>query len=118
MKRNGEYKWMLVGKMGMQFKTLDSRPLWQQHGKILAELFEQSCKQHGNKFLLGTRKLISREVEVSADGRSFEKLHFGNYEWLIYGEAFISVCNFASGVAQLGRKREERATIFADTREE
>ncbi|KAF5746845.1 Long chain acyl-CoA synthetase 9 isoform 1 [Tripterygium wilfordii] len=84
----------------------------------LAELFEQSCKQHGNKYLLGTRKLITRELEVSADGRSFEKLHLGDYEWLTYGEAFVSVCNFSSGLAQLGHKREERAAIFADTREE
>ncbi|KAL5779481.1 hypothetical protein ACOSQ2_010218 [Xanthoceras sorbifolium] len=84
----------------------------------LAELFEQSCKQHREKCLLGTRKLISRELEVTEDGRSFEKLHLGEYEWLTYGKAFESVCNFASGLAQLGHKKEERVAIFADTREE
>lgn len=30
--------------------------------KTLAELFEQACKQHGDKNLLGTRKLISRDT--------------------------------------------------------
>ncbi|TXG52980.1 hypothetical protein EZV62_022149 [Acer yangbiense] len=84
----------------------------------LAELFEQSCKQHREKCLLGTRKLISRENEVTEDGRSFEKLHLGEYEWLTYGKAFEAVCNFASGLAQLGHKKEERVAIFADTREE
>ncbi|KAK0576446.1 hypothetical protein LWI29_017638 [Acer saccharum] len=84
----------------------------------LAELFEQSCKQHREKCLLGTRKLISRENEVTEDGRSFEKLHLGEYEWLTYGKAFEVVCNFASGLAQLGHKKEERVAIFADTREE
>ncbi|XVF36903.1 hypothetical protein REPUB_Repub19eG0098900 [Reevesia pubescens] len=84
----------------------------------LAELFEQACKQHHNKRLLGTRKLISREVEVTKDGRSFEKLHLGEYEWLTYGKAFEAVCNFASGLVQLGHKKEERVAIFADTREE
>lgn len=84
----------------------------------LAELFEQSCKLFRDKRLFGTRKLISRETEVAGDGRSFEKLHLGNYEWLTYGKAFESVCNFASGLSQLGHKREERAAIFADTREE
>ncbi|KAK2659500.1 hypothetical protein Ddye_006033 [Dipteronia dyeriana] len=84
----------------------------------LAELFEQSCKQHREKCLLGTRKLISRETEVTEDGRSFEKLHLGEYEWLTYGKAFEAVCNFASGLAQLGHKKEERVAIFADTREE
>lgn len=84
----------------------------------LAELFEQSSKRFQDKCLLGTRALIAREVEVSKDGRSFEKLHLGEYEWLTYGKAFEVVCNFASGLAQLGHQREERVAIFADTREE
>ena len=84
----------------------------------LAELFEQACKQHFDKRLLGTRKLISREIETSKDGRSFEKLHLGDYEWLTYGQAFEAVCNFASGLAQLGHGKGERVAIFADTRAE
>ncbi|KAF8411775.1 hypothetical protein HHK36_004334 [Tetracentron sinense] len=84
----------------------------------LADLFEQSCNQHRDKHLLGTRELISREKEVTEDGRSFEKLHLGGYEWLSYGETFEAVCSFASGLAQLGHKREERAAIFADTQAE
>lgn len=91
---------------------------WWEGISTLAELFEQSCKQHPNKLLLGTRKLIARETEVTPDGRSFEKLHLGDYEWLTYGRTFESVCNFASGLARLGHKRGERAAIFADTREE
>ncbi|GMH17168.1 hypothetical protein Nepgr_019009 [Nepenthes gracilis] len=84
----------------------------------LAELFDESCKQHHDKPLLGTRKLIAREIEVTEDGRSFEKLHLGEYEWLTYGRTFEAVCNFASGLMQLGHSRNERAAIFADTREE
>ncbi|MBA0775493.1 hypothetical protein Gotri_010637 [Gossypium trilobum] len=84
----------------------------------LAELFEQSCKQNSNKSLLGTRKLISSEVEVTEDGRSFEKLHYGEYVWLTYAETFAAVCYFASGLVQLGHKKGERVAIFADTREE
>ncbi|XP_057486728.1 long chain acyl-CoA synthetase 9, chloroplastic-like [Actinidia eriantha] len=84
----------------------------------LAALFEQSCMQHRNKRFLGTRRLIAKEIEKYEDGRSFEKLHLGEYEWLSYGQVFESVCNFASGLARLGHRREERAAIFADTREE
>ncbi|MBA0567830.1 hypothetical protein Golob_005364 [Gossypium lobatum] len=84
----------------------------------LAELFEQACKQHADKPLLGTRKMILREVEVTEDGRSFEKVHLGDYEWLTYGKTFETVCDFASGLVQLGHRREERVAIFADTREE
>ena len=84
----------------------------------LAQLFEMACKKHGHKHLLGTRKLISKDTEVSADGRSFEKLHLGEYEWLTYGQVFEKVCNFASGLAHLGTRSEERVAIFADTRAE
>jgi long-chain acyl-CoA synthetase len=68
--------------------------------------------------LLGTRKLISREMEASPDGRSFEKLHLGEYEWKCYAEAFKSVCNFSSGLIQLGHQKNERVAIFAETRAE
>uniref|UniRef100_A0A162ABU9 AMP-dependent synthetase/ligase domain-containing protein n=1 Tax=Daucus carota subsp. sativus TaxID=79200 RepID=A0A162ABU9_DAUCS len=84
----------------------------------LAELFEHSCKKHHKKRYLGTRRLITSEMEASGDGRSFEKLHLGEYEWLTYGKAFEMVCNFASGLANLGHKRDERVAIFADTRVE
>jgi long-chain acyl-CoA synthetase len=84
----------------------------------LAELFEQSCKKFAYMPLFGSRKLISRENEVSPDGRSFEKLHLGEYEWLSYGEAFKAVCNFASGLVHLGHGNDERVAIFADTKAE
>ncbi|CAI9115358.1 OLC1v1016246C2 [Oldenlandia corymbosa var. corymbosa] len=84
----------------------------------LAELFEEACKQHFDRRLLGTRKLISREIEKSEGGRSFEKLHLGDYEWLTYGQAFEAVCSFASGLVKLGHGREERVAIFADTCQE
>ena len=84
----------------------------------LAELFEQSCKQYAHMPLHGTRKLISREIEVASDGRSFEKLHLGQYEWKSYIEAFKAVCNFSSGLVQIGHQKDERVAIFADTRAE
>ncbi|KAL3840001.1 hypothetical protein ACJIZ3_024592 [Penstemon smallii] len=83
----------------------------------LAELFEQSCKKSSDKRLLGTRKIIASEMETS-NGKSFEKLHLGDYEWLTYGQVFESVCNFASGLVQIGHQKGERVAIFADTREE
>ncbi|KAK1324014.1 hypothetical protein QJS10_CPA02g00499 [Acorus calamus] len=80
----------------------------------LAELFEESCKKYASKRLLGTQKLISREMEETADGRSFEKLHLGSYERLNYEEVFKNVSNFSSGLLALEHKRQERAAIFAD----
>lgn len=84
----------------------------------LVELFENACREHHDKVLLGTRELICREIETSKDGRTFEKLHLGEYQWVTYGKVFESVSSFASGLAKLGHVREERAAIFAETREE
>lgn len=84
----------------------------------LAELFEQSCKLFSENRAFGTRKLIASEIEVAADGRSFEKLHLGDYEWLSYGQVYDTVCSFASGLVQLGHGKGERVAIFADTRAE
>lgn len=68
--------------------------------------------------LFGTRKLVARETEVTPDGRSFEKLHLGEYQWLSYGESFKAVCSFASGLVHLGHGNDERVAIFADTKAE
>lgn len=84
----------------------------------LAELFELTCNKNHDRLLLGTRELISREMETSSDGRKFEKLHLGEYQWVTYGKVFESVCSFASGLVKIGHVREERVAIYADTREE
>ncbi|AQK39529.1 Long chain acyl-CoA synthetase 9 chloroplastic [Zea mays] len=84
----------------------------------LADLFEQSCKEYVYMPLLGTRKLISRETEAAPGGRSFEKLHLGEYEWKCYAECFKSVCNFSSGLIRVGHQKNERVAIFAETRAE
>ncbi|XP_050211646.1 long chain acyl-CoA synthetase 9, chloroplastic [Mercurialis annua] len=84
----------------------------------LAQLFEFSCNRFSDKFLLGTRAVISRDIEVSEDGRTFEKLHLGDYEWLSYAQVFDKVSGFASGLASIGHTKEERVAIFADTRAE
>ncbi|XP_002321205.4 LOW QUALITY PROTEIN: long chain acyl-CoA synthetase 8 [Populus trichocarpa] len=84
----------------------------------MAALFEQSCRKHSQKRFLGTRKLISKEFVTASDGRKFEKLHLGDYEWQTYGQVFDRVCNFASGLIMLGHNEDARAAIFADTRAE
>ena len=84
----------------------------------LPELFENSCKLYSSRNLLGSRELISRETEVTEDGRSFEKLHLGTYQWISYGQTFADVSSFASGLVGIGHGKGERVAIFADTRAE
>ncbi|TKY47863.1 Long chain acyl-CoA synthetase 8 [Spatholobus suberectus] len=84
----------------------------------MAHLFEQSCDKYTHNQFLGARKLIQKEFVTSSDGRRFEKLHLGDYEWETYGEVFARVSNFASGLLQLGHSVDSRVAIFSDTRAE
>ncbi|PIA26449.1 hypothetical protein AQUCO_09300032v1 [Aquilegia coerulea] len=84
----------------------------------MAALFEQSCKKHAHERFLGSRKFISKEVTTAKDGRKFEKLHFGEYEWKTYGEAFVCASNFASGLVKLGHSAGTPAAIFSESRSE
>lgn len=84
----------------------------------MAHLFEQSCKKHTHNRFLGTRKLIGKEFVTSSDGRKFEKVHLGEYEWETYGEVFARVSNFASGLLKLGHDIDSHVAIFSDTRAE
>ncbi|RZR83860.1 hypothetical protein BHM03_00010581 [Ensete ventricosum] len=111
---------MLVENQGMRFATTVSLHRWNLFGRVsqrwlsyLSTLERIACKP-----LLGSRELISMETEVNQDGRSFEKLHLGNYRWISYGEAFKAVCNIASGLLQLGIGKNDRIAIFCETRAE
>ena len=84
----------------------------------IAALFEQSCRKHARYPFLGTRKLIDREFVTSSDGRKFEKLHLGEYQWETYEEIFNRTCNFASGLIKLGHNPDSRVAIFSDTQAE
>lgn len=84
----------------------------------MAALFEQSCRKHSGQRFLGTRKLISKEFVTASDGRKFEKLHLGDYNWITYGETFDRACNFASGLVKLGHNVDSHAAIFSDSRAE
>ncbi|XVF81417.1 hypothetical protein PTKIN_Ptkin15bG0153300 [Pterospermum kingtungense] len=83
-----------------------------------AALFEQCCKKYSQDQFLGTRKLIKRDFVTVSDGRKFEKLHLGDYEWQTYGEVYHRVCNFASGLVNFGHNVDTRAAIFSETRAE
>lgn len=84
----------------------------------MAALFEQSCKTYWGKRFLGWRKLIGREFVTASDGRKYEKLHLGDYQWETYGQVFDRACNFASGLVKLGHDVDTRAAIFSETRAE
>ncbi|KAL0405142.1 UNVERIFIED_CONTAM: Long chain acyl-CoA synthetase 8 [Sesamum latifolium] len=84
----------------------------------MAALFEQSCKRYSQQNFLGTRKVVAKDLVTSSDGRKFEKLHLGEYQWETYRQIFDRACNFASGLLKLGHDVDTRAAIFSETRAE
>ncbi|KAF5812172.1 putative long-chain-fatty-acid--CoA ligase [Helianthus annuus] len=109
------------GEPGFGMRNVRSKKLvdvpW-EGATTMAALFEQSCKKHSQHRFLGTRKLIERSFIDGSGGRKFEKLHLGEYEWETFGQVFERVCNFASGLIQLGHDPDTRIAIFSDTRAE
>ncbi|XP_019246892.1 PREDICTED: long chain acyl-CoA synthetase 8-like isoform X2 [Nicotiana attenuata] len=109
------------GEAGLAMRNAKSAKLvevpW-EGATTMAALFEKSCKKHSSKRCLGTRKLVNRDFVTARDGRKFEKLHLGEYQWETYGQTFDRVCNFASGLVNLGHDVETRAAIFSETRAE
>ncbi|XP_058211235.1 long chain acyl-CoA synthetase 8-like [Rhododendron vialii] len=109
------------GEAGVAMRNARSAKLievpW-EGATTLAALFEQSCKKHSQQRFLGTRKLISREFITASDGRKFEKLHQGEYQWETYGEVFDHACNFASGLIKLGHDVNTHAAILSESRAE
>ena len=103
-----------LAKRNHRFENLVEVP-W-EGATTLAALFEQACKMHASQQLLGTREHIHKEIEMSVDGKPFEKLTLGKYVWISYSEAFDRACNFASGIVALGHGRGEKCAIFAETR--
>ncbi|KAK4429221.1 Long chain acyl-CoA synthetase 8 [Sesamum alatum] len=84
----------------------------------MAALFELSCKRYSQQKFLGTRKVVAKDIVTSSDGRKFEKLHLGEYQWETYHQIFDRACNFASGLLKLGHDVDTRAAIFSETRAE
>ena len=84
----------------------------------MATLFEQCCKKYSRDRFIGTRKLIKRDFVTASNGKKFEKLHLGDYEWQTYGQVYHRVCNFASGLVTFGHNVDTRAAIFSETRAE
>ncbi|KAL9243961.1 hypothetical protein vseg_017789 [Gypsophila vaccaria] len=99
-----------------KFKELVEVP-W-EGATTVAALFEQACKKHEQHRFLGTRKVIDKETIQASDGRKFEKVHLGEYQWETFGQVFDRACNFASGLVKLGHDVNSRVAIFSETRAE
>ena len=83
--------------------------------KTMNDCFNYSVKQHGNKNLVGTRKILGKSEELQSNGKIFEKWEMGEYKWKTYIEVEEMSKNFGKGLRELGLHPMERICIFAET---
>eukprot|EP00897_Mesotaenium_endlicherianum_P007230 jgi/Mesen1/6535/ME000334S05876 len=90
-----------------------------ERATTIAALFDIAVERNGDRPLLGTRKLIAREQEVDkASGKSFEKVHLGEFQWESFVQVKARAERFASGLLAMGHGKTEKIAIFAETRAE
>jgi len=52
----------------------------------VTKAFEYAVKKYGSRPSLGTRTILSANDEQQANGKVFQKLALGQYEWLTYDQ--------------------------------
>ena len=83
--------------------------------KTMNDCFNYAVKQHGNKNLVGTRKILGKSEELQPNGKIFEKWEMGEYRWRTYIQIENMSENFGIGLRELGLHPMERICIFAET---
>jgi len=82
------------------------------------EMADQAFNKYAKNNAVGMRKLISRDMVPSPDGKKqFEKLSFEpSYSWMSYAAFGDRVARLATAfVNEFGLKAEDRVLIFAET---
>lgn len=67
---------------------------------------------------MGWREVQQAFEEKQSDGRSFQKLILGEYNWLDYTEVDDRITSIACGLTSLGITKENKIIIYAETRKE
>uniref|UniRef100_A0A0N5ALV8 long-chain-fatty-acid--CoA ligase n=1 Tax=Syphacia muris TaxID=451379 RepID=A0A0N5ALV8_9BILA len=110
-------------------KTLHGELLKQIHGaRTVGEVWRRTVEKHGDNPCLGTREILSSELEKQKNGKIFEKLELGNYHWCTYnevdkactaiGKVHNSISNIFLGLLELNFRHGDNIVIYAETRAE
>jgi long-chain acyl-CoA synthetase len=127
---SGNYKMKRTG--AIQARTVSGHPegpyervvdehnagLIDEDKETLDALFRTAAERNKWKNCFGTRELIKEEDEVQPNGRVFKKVILGNYNWITYNEALLTISKLSAGLNALGIECREKVIIFADTKAE
>lgn len=67
---------------------------------------------------MGTRTVLDVSKERQADGRTFQKLILGEYEWQNYEDVDNMITNITRGLSIIGIKKGQHVVIYSETRME
>lgn len=67
---------------------------------------------------MGTREVVTSSQERQPDGRTFQKLVLGSYEWMNYEDVDEMIDNITRGLSEIGLKQGQHAVIYSETRME
>jgi hypothetical protein len=79
---------------------------------------ERSAQRFPDKRAIGQRPLLKREMVADPENpkRSFEKLTFGDYEWMTYKQYHTRVCDFAAGMVAFAKlPPKSRVVVYGET---
>jgi len=82
------------------------------------EAIERTVRRFPDKPGVGQRPLLKRDLESdpSNPGKQFEKLSFGDYEWLTFGQMHKRASDFAAGLVAFGKLQPKgRVVIYGET---
>jgi long-chain acyl-CoA synthetase len=84
----------------------------------LGKLWDEAARRNADGLCMGTRQVEKVTEERQKDGRSFQKLILGNYEWMDYTEVDEIIAEITNGLRSLGLKKGDHVVIYAETRAE
>lgn len=67
---------------------------------------------------MGTRQVVEVIEEQQANGKTFQKLILGEYEWLNYLQINAIILKILNGLLSLNLKKGQHLVIYAETRME
>lgn len=96
----------------------DLRSIMFEDCDTIPKIWNRAVKKYGKKPAMGTRIVEEVINEKQSDGRDFQKIKQGPYEFLTYEECDKIIKDIEKGFKKLGIKKGDRVIIYAETRKE
>ncbi|VDD95407.1 unnamed protein product [Enterobius vermicularis] len=84
----------------------------------IKEAWDKAVHLYGDRQCFGTREILAVTEEKQKNGRIFEKLELGSYHWHTFSEANDMILGLSKGLRDIGVRKNDRAVIYSETREE